>query len=135
MSVDALVIDASAALYAAASDEGFPGIAADTLLAPALLWSECTSVLREMHLRGEISPALRDTALARIVGGPIQKRSPRQLYVEAIRIAVDLGWAKTYDAEYVALARLLAVPLLTRDARLRRGATRLLQVVSQDDIT
>ena len=135
MSVDSLVIDASAALYAAASDEGFAGIAADTLLAPALLWSECTSVLREMHHRGEISPALRDTALARIVGGRIQKRSPRQLYVEATRIAVDLGWAKTYDAEYVALARMFAVPLLTRDARLRRGATRLLQVVGPDDIT
>ena len=107
MSVDSLVIDASAALYAAASDQGFAGIAADTLLAPALLWSECTSVLREMHHRGEISPALRDTALARIVGGRIQKRSPRQLYVEATRIAADLGWAKTYDAEYVALARII----------------------------
>ncbi len=51
MSVDSLVINASAALYAAASDEGFPGIAADTLFAPALLWSnarrcceKCTSV-------------------------------------------------------------------------------------------
>ena len=135
MIIDSLVIDASAALYAAASHEGFAGIAADALLAPALLWSECTSVLREMHYRGEISTALKDAALGRIVGGPIQRRSPRRLYVEASRLAVELGWAKTYDAEYVALARMLAVPLLTRDARLKRGASRLLQVVSPDDIT
>ncbi len=135
MSVDSVVIDASAALYAAASQEGFLGIAAGTLIAPALMWSECTSVLREMHYRSQISAALKDAALERILGGPIQRRSPRRLYLEASRIAVELGWAKTYDAEYVALARMLALPLLTRDARLRRGASRLLQVLGPDDLT
>ena len=135
MSIDSLVIDASAALYAAASQEGFAGIAADTLVAPALMWSECTSVLREMRYRGEISAALKDAAMECILGGPIQKRSSRRLYVEASRLAVELGWAKTYDAEYVALAQMLALPLLTRDARLRRGASRLLRVVGPDDIT
>jgi len=123
------VIDASAALHAAASERGFDGFSA-ILVAPALLWSECTSVLREMQYRGEISTALKEAALARLVDGPIRRRSPRRLYIEASRLAVELGWAKTYDAEYVALARMLDAPLLTRDARLVRGAGRVLSSVN-----
>ena len=133
MSSGIVVIDASAALHAAASEQGFGGFTV-TLVAPALLWSECTSVLREMQYRGEISSALKEAAMARLMESPIQRRSPRRVYVEASRLAVDLGWAKTYDAEYVALARMLAVPLLTRDARLVRGASRVLSAVNPDDI-
>ncbi len=133
MSTDVVVIDASAALHAAASEQGFGGFTV-TLVAPALLWSECTSVLREMQYRGEISAALKEAAMTRLLDGPIQRRSPRRLYAEASRLAVELGWAKTYDAEYVALARMLAIPLLTRDARLVRGASRLLSTVNPDHI-
>ena len=133
MSSATVVIDASAALHAAASEQGLNEFSV-TLVAPALLWSECTSVLREMQYRGEISAALKEAALARIVDGPIQRRSPRRLYVEADRLAVALGWAKTYDAEYVALARMLDAPLLTRDARLERGAGRVLSRVNPDDL-
>ena len=133
MSSGILVIDASAALHAAASEQGFDRFSA-TLVAPALLWSECTSVLREMQYRDEIGAALKEAALSRILEGPIQRRSPRRLYVEASRLAVELGWAKTYDAEYVALARMLAAPLLTRDARLVRGASRVLSSVNPDHI-
>jgi hypothetical protein len=43
---------------------------------------------------------------------------------EAWSVADELGWAKTYDANYVALARLLRCRLVTLDARLRRGAAR-----------
>ena len=30
---------------------------------------------------------------------------------------LDVGWAKTYDAEYVALAQILDIPVLTREGR------------------
>ena len=133
MSTDVVVIDASAALHAAASERGFREFTV-ALVAPALLWSECTSVLREMQYRGEISAALKEAAMACLLDGPVQRRSPRRLYLEASRLAAELGWAKTYDAEYVALARLLDAPLLTRDARLVRGAGRVLSSVNPDRI-
>jgi predicted nucleic acid-binding protein len=44
------------------------------------------------------------------------------------------GWAKTYDAEYVALAKLLDCRLLTVDGRLRRGADRLGFVITPAEL-
>ncbi|MGI8829736.1 MAG: hypothetical protein ACR2I5_08225 [Candidatus Limnocylindria bacterium] len=48
--------------------------------------------------------------------------------------AEQLGWAKTYDAEYVALAQLLGCRLLTRDDRLRRGAARVLECIGPSEL-
>jgi len=61
-------------------------------------------------------------------------RRPDGLSKAACEIAESLGWAKTYDAEYVALAWLLEIPLVTLDARLSRGAARLAKVVSPADL-
>jgi predicted nucleic acid-binding protein len=54
----------------------------------------------------------------------VRRRSPRQLHDLAFALAGELGWAKTYDAEFLALARLERARVLTTDARLRRGAER-----------
>lgn len=59
----------------------------------------------------------------------IDECRPDGLTAEAWRIASDLGWAKTYDAEYLASANLLGCRVLTLDMRLRRGAERLGLVV------
>ncbi|HVD86055.1 MAG TPA: type II toxin-antitoxin system VapC family toxin, partial [Solirubrobacterales bacterium] len=61
---------------------------------------------------------------------PVQIIEPDALHEEAWNIADDLGWAKTYDAGYVALAKLSGCRLVTTDARLRRGADRLGFVVT-----
>jgi len=45
-----------------------------------------------------------------------------------------LWWAKTYDAEYVALALLLGTRVVTLDARLRQGADRLGCVVGPHEL-
>jgi len=54
----------------------------------------------------------------------IVRRSPKRLHREAFGIAGELGWAKTYDAEFPALAKIEGGVVLTTEARLRRGADR-----------
>lgn len=49
-------------------------------------------------------------------------------------IARDLGWARTYDAEFVALAQLLDCRLVTLDERLIRGSSRLGRVIHPADL-
>jgi len=129
-----LVIDASAALYLLASAQGIEPFASFDLVSPALLWSEVTSVLNEMRWRRELSPALAQTAFDRLVASPIDRRTGNDLYRDAREVARTLGWAKTYDAEYVALARTLHVDLMSRDERLRRGAARLITVITPDEL-
>lgn len=129
-----LVIDASAALYLLASEKGIEPFATFDLVSPALLWSEVTSVLNEMRWRRQLSPALARTAFDRMLASPIDRRTGDGLYREAREVAKTLGWAKTYDAEYVALARMLQVDLMSRDERLRRGAAGLVRVITPDEL-
>ncbi len=57
-----------------------------------------------------------------------------RLHERAWTLADELGWAKTYDAEYVALALILDIPLLTLDGRLARGVEHLVPVVGPAEI-
>lgn len=129
-----LVIDASAALYLLASADGMGPLASLDLAAPALLWSEVTSVLNEMRWRGEISEALAESVFERLLAAPIAGRADPAVYRQAREVSRELGWAETYDAEYVSLARVLDASLVSRDERLRRGAGRLVRVVGPDEV-
>lgn len=101
-----LVIDASVAVAAAATPMGFARFQSFTLIAPPLLWIEADSVVHSTLWRAEID---EDHALAmrtRIHDSPILRDVPRSLGDDAWSLADEMGWAKTYDANYVALARL-----------------------------
>ncbi|MGH3452667.1 MAG: type II toxin-antitoxin system VapC family toxin [Haloechinothrix sp.] len=66
-----------------------------------------------------------DRSLSILESGRVRERGHRRLGREAWRIADELGWAKTYDAEYLALAFLVDGRLVTFDRRLLRAAERL----------
>jgi predicted nucleic acid-binding protein len=72
--------------------------------------------------------------LHRLVRAPIEIRSPAELVDAAWDVADDLGWAKTYDAHYVALAKLERCRLVTLDERLIRGTARFGTVVRPSEL-
>ena len=128
------VLDASAAVRACLSEGGFGELGGIPLAAPPLLWSEVPSVLHELGWRGSSSRELTSLALERFLEARIARKRPAALVRQARDVAEELGWAKTYDAEYVALARLLNCPLVTIDARLQRGAGRLVDVIGPTEL-
>ena len=129
-----LVIDASTVITACLSEAGFTPASREELVAPHLMWSEASSVLHELRWRKEISAELAATALERLAAADVSPRRPKGLTEEAWRVADRLGWAKTYDAEYVALARILRCRLLTTDAKVKVSAQDLLEIIGPEDL-
>jgi predicted nucleic acid-binding protein len=129
-----LVLDATIVVAACLGRAGFHELPDEDLLAPPLLWPEARSVLHLAAWRGRIPQEYLAEALQRLERAPIRSRNPSRLGSEAWRLADELGWGRTYDAEYVALASLLRCRMVTLDERLRRGADRLGFVVSPTEL-
>lgn len=129
-----LVVDASVAVAASYSPDGYREFGSERLIAPPLLWYETHSVLHEMVWRGELAAETGGLMRERIARAPIAARSPKRLAAEAWSIAEELGWAKTYDAHYVALARIARCKLVTLDARLHRRVRGLGLVVAPAEL-
>ena len=129
-----LAVDASTVVRGSQSQTGFAPLAEHRMIAPPLLWPEASSALRELAWRGTISQRFAAESFDRLLAAPVTPHEPEGLRRDAWWVAEALGWWKTYDAEYVALARLLDCPLLTLDSRLRRGAACVVQVLGPTEL-
>ncbi len=121
----AFVVDANVVFELINAPGATQHLVDDDVVAPSLLWPEVRSALRVARWRGLLSDEDSSEALRVLESGTIGERRHRKLGKEAWRIADLLGWSKTYDAEYLALAALLAVPIATFDHRVAGAAGRL----------
>ena len=124
------VVDAGAVLHLASEEVDVAG--AHELLAPTLLRSQTLSALHEAVQRGELPADVARDRLARIGRMPIRLLGDAVLRRRAWDLADQLGWASTYDAEYIALTQLQADAFVTMDAELARSVEGIVATASID---
>ncbi len=120
------VIDARAAIELV--EHGFTDPGTHRLMAPTLLRSQTLSLLHEAMTGGLVDPPLARRQLELINALPIRLLGDRMLRRTAWKVADELGWTVTYDAEYVALARLHGDALITGDPKLALAVKGFIQV-------
>lgn len=129
-----LVIDANVARAACGGEgDGF-ALLGDELASVPLMWSEARASLHLALAKGEVERSDGEIIHNRLESCPVDRINPPELGWEAWRVAENFGWGRTYDAEYVALAKLLECRLVTLDMRLRRGADRLGFVITPSEL-
>jgi predicted nucleic acid-binding protein len=105
------------------------------LVAPTLLRSQVLSELHAAVQRGELPADVARERLARVGRMPIRLLGDAVLRRRAWEVADRLGWASTYEAEYVALTQLQADAIVTLDAELARSVEGVVATASIDALT
>jgi predicted nucleic acid-binding protein len=127
------VVDSGAVLHLAST--GVEASAEHELLAPTLLRSQTLSALHEAVQRGELPADVAHERLTRIGQMPIRLLGDAVLRRRAWQLADELGWASTYDAEYIALTQLQADAFITLDAELARSVAGIVETASIDALS
>ena len=102
------------------------------LVAPTLVRSQALAALYEAARRGEISTAEGMERVTRINSLKVRFLGDKVLQRQAWRVADELGWETTYDAEYVALTRLQADAFVTSDGDLARAVSAVVETATVD---
>lgn len=100
------------------------------LVAPTLVRSQALAMLYQASRRGETSAAEGIERVRRLNSLKVRFLGDKVLQQQAWKVAEQLGWETTFDAEYVALTILQADALVTVDADLARAAAALVEVVT-----
>lgn len=99
--------------------------AAQILYAPYVLDGEVISALLGLMRGQKISEREADAALSNYRAFPIERQDVLLLWPRLKSLHANLS---AYDAQYVALAEALHVPLITTDARVKRSGAARCQV-------
>ena len=102
------------------------------LVAPTLVRSQALDALYQASSRGELSAAEALERVTRINSLKVRFLGDKVLQRQAFKIAEQLGWESTYDAEYVALTTLQADFLVTADESLANAVSGLVETATPD---
>lgn len=126
-------MDCGAVLHLAA--EGVEVAPEHELLAPTLLRSQTLSAMHEAVHLGELTADAARDLLERVHRMKIRLLGDAVLRRNAWELADRLGWAETYDAEYLALTKLQADAFVTLDADLARRVEGIVPVATIDALS
>jgi predicted nucleic acid-binding protein len=98
------------------------------ILAPTLLRSQLLSLLYQAVDRGEMTKKDAERRMNYMRGLRIRLLGDRVLQSVAWKVADQLGWPDTFDAEYVALTQLQADAFITLDRKLGHAVKDLVTV-------
>jgi len=126
--VTRFVVDCDTLLGIAAGEiEVAPG---HQLLAPTLVRSQALAALYEAARRGEISAVDGLERVTRINSLKVRFLGDKVLQRTAWRIADQLGWETTRQAEFVALTQLQADAFVTSDRELAQSVSGLVETAT-----
>jgi predicted nucleic acid-binding protein len=128
--VTRFVVDCDTLLRVAAGE--IEVAAEHQLVAPTLVRSQALAALYQAARRGEISAADGRERVRRLNSLKVRFLGDKVLQAQAWKVAEQLGWETTYDAEYVALTQLQADALVTSDRALARAVASLVETATID---
>jgi predicted nucleic acid-binding protein len=102
------------------------------LVAPTLVRSQALASLYAAARRGEISADEGLERVTRINSLKVRFLGDKVLQRTAWRVADELGWETTSDAEFVALTQLQADAFVTGDSELARAVSGLVETATPD---
>jgi predicted nucleic acid-binding protein len=97
------------------------------LVAPTLVRSQALAALYGAARRGDISASEGMERVTRINSLKVRFLGDKVLQRQAWKVASQMGWETTYDAEYVALTTLQADAFITSDRELARAVSGLVE--------
>jgi predicted nucleic acid-binding protein len=109
--------------------------AGHVLVAPTLVRSQALAALYEASRRGEISAADGLERVTRINSLKVRFLGDKVLQRTAWRVADQLGWETTSDAEFVALTQLQADAFVTCDPYLAQAVSGLVETAAVEALS